>query len=231
MKICKSCGAELVNGVCEKCGWGKEIESKELSKIKNQAKKMKHHEALDDNAPLPTDVERGRAMTRKQLLLVVILVVIAGIIFIMYKQGVFAGKTYEEKLTDYFGAIEEFDFDKYTGAMQKYIADEYEDELKQFGGEKGAYMRELYADYIESYSESFDISYTILNRDSWVKEDLDYMEEYFSEYHKVNADVTQALSLTLEITISGANGFTETSTAVLTVAKVDGKWGVIGSDY
>lgn len=231
MKTCKSCGAELINGVCEKCGWGKEIESKELAKIKSQAKKMKHHEALGDSAPTPTDIERGRAMTRKQLLLVIILVVIGGIVFIMYKQGVFAGKSYEEKLADYFAAIEEFDFDKYTGAMQKYIADEYEDELEQFGGEKSAYMRELYADYIESYSESFDISYKILNRDSWVQEDLDYMEEYFSEYHNAKTNVSQALSLTLDITISGANGFTETSNVILTVAKVDGKWGVIGSEY
>ena len=122
-------------------------------------------------------------------------------------------ETTEEATEEAVEDIEEFDFDKYTGAMQKYIANEYEDELKQFGGEKGAYMRELYADYIESYSESFDISYTILNRDSWVKEDLDYMEEYFSEYHKVNADVTQALSLTLDITIKKSLEFSYFTTA------------------
>lgn len=227
-KVCKSCGAEMTGEVCKKCGWGGDSESRQLSKLKKQARKMKHHEALGDSKPAQTDIERGRSMSRVQLLAVIIVLAVAGIIFIMYRQGVFSSKGYEEVIGDYFQAVADFDFDAYTSAMPDALAGDYKAELEQFGSDKKAYMKELYADYIEAYSESFEINVTLLNKDSWTSGDISNLKDMFEQYYNESPSIKQVYDVTTEVAIKGSNGFEETANVVVSVGEIDGEWSVIG---
>lgn len=228
-KVCKSCGAQMVGNVCDKCGYGKKVESKELSKIKKQAAKMKHREAPIEDATENGELSRGKGATRLQFLIVLVIVVIVGIIFVLYKQGVFEKKGYQEVIGDYFLAVETLNYDDYLASMPKLIADEYREDYEKFDqNSELAYMQALYSDYIEAFTEDYAIEYTILNKEEWQKEDLDYLAEYFDEYHNTAVKVSSAYDVTTNITITGSNGVKEEGTVVVSVARVDKQWGVIG---
>ncbi len=237
-KTCKSCGALYSGSFCDKCGYGDpSIKSKSLEKLKKKAKK-KPERLMTESEKKQLLSERlkerqqsgGKAAAknvdpngRRNFLIAIAVVTALVVLYALISGGVIFVKDKNEVIRDYFTALNENDFDKFTKSVAPEIEDIYEKERKDMGLSKEDYMRTFKQDLEAYYGKGLTISCSIGREEELDSKKFDEMMEGYKEAYDADPYIREAYVVYCEVTYSGSER-TETVHYEVYAARGFWKW-------
>ena len=218
-KTCKSCGAFYSGEYCDKCGYGKpDVKSKSLEKLKKQARRKPDRFMSAEEKQKAYAAERREREKRRQsgaraaadpngrrnLLIAVAVVTVIVVLYALISGGVIFNGSKNDVIEQYFRALDENDFDKFTKAVAPEIEDIYKKERSDLGLGKEEYMKRFKQDLEAYYGTGLTISVSIGREEELDKEDFDEMLAGYKEAYGSNPRLREAYVVYCEVTYSGS---------------------------
>ena len=218
-KTCKSCGAFYSGEYCDKCGYGKpDVKSKSLEKLKKQARRKPDRFMSAEEKQKVYAAERREREKRRQsgaraaadpngrrnLLIAVAVVTVIVVLYALISGGVIFNGSKNDVIEQYFRALDENDFDKFTKAVAPEIEDIYKKERSDLGLGKEEYMKRFKQDLEAYYGTGLTISVSIGREEELDKEDFDEMLKGYKEAYGSNPRLREAYVVYCEVTYSGS---------------------------
>lgn len=237
-KTCKSCGAFYSGDYCDKCGYGKpEVKSKSLEKLKKQARRKPDRFMTPEEKKKVYAAERrereqkrqggARAAAdpngRRNLLIAVAVITAIVVLYALISNGVILKRDKNDVIKQYFRALDENDFDKFTASVAPEIEDIYNKEREELGLGKEEYMRTFKQGLEEYYGQGLSISVSIGREEELDQADFDEMLEGYKAAYNADPKLKEAYVVYCEVTYSGSER-TETVQYEVYAARKGWKW-------
>ena len=173
-KICKSCGAEYKGDYCDKCGYGREVTSKALEKMKKEGQKPVRFMTAEEKEAYYAKLKEKQAGAKKgkkkkaakisgRKLAVVLFAAAAIVVVGLISTGTITLGSRTKVIERYFQAIEDRDYDGFVSAQHSKLRKEYDADLSELGVSKEKYMDKFCEDLVGMYGEDFKVSVEILS--------------------------------------------------------------------
>lgn len=183
-----------------------------------------------------TDEQRAAANTQaqvnakdKKLLIFLLILIAAGIVFILYRNGIIGGGSYKEPINQYFQAIVERDFDSYVGAMPPKLQEDYtkeRDEMKLSGYD---YLDRLYSDIFTKFGEDARVELEFFGKN---RPDEEYIQRFASSYQQAYGEEINTKTVYGVTIIAHFSGDMSADLDLeCFVLRHKGKWYVVGCDF
>lgn len=162
--------------------------------------------------------------------IVITLIIISGIIISLFISRS-SQRPYGTIIKDSADAIVAGDWNKYS----KYLSDEQmnkiNESIKSGTIENGeAFMQSMRAIFVTHFGEGFKITVKEKKSEKLKADELKSSEKIYNEFYDVNVTFKKAYRVSVDMTIDG-NLKTETSDVYYIIAKLNGKWVVLNSDF
>lgn len=167
---------------------------------------------------------------QETVLLVLLVAVVIGVIFILYRSGVIGGNASRKPVENYIQAICDCDFDGYVSTMPKRIAQDHIDDRDELGLSGSEYLKKLYADYFDEFGENMtaEIEFTGRSRPDAVY--VDNFRESYKELYGEEIDFSAVFEIDATVRFSGGKS-SDGIDLEFFVIKTGGNWCVVGADY
>ena len=239
-KICKSCGSYYKGSYCEKCGYGKpETKSKVLEKYKKATpKKPVRFMTEEEKAAVKLSAKekpmqrRADPNARRNLLIAVAVITVGVVIFVLISRGVLFSNKKEDVISQYFTALDNNDFDKFTDTLPKEIKNVYEEEREKMGLSGEDYIRQFKQPLEEVYGSGLSISFTLGREEKLDKEtdsEVFDLTAYKKRYGSAPS-VSEIYVVYVEVTYSGSIS-KETVEYQCYIAKTGWKWKIFNMEF
>lgn len=218
---CSKCGNRFEGNVCPECGTPA---AKTVSKTNAAADKF----LTDEQRAAAEAKTQANAKDRKMLVFLLILIA-AGIVFILYRNGIIGGGSYKEPIEQYFQAIVERDFDSYVGAMPPKIGEDYikeRDEMKLSGYD---YLDKLYSDIFTKFGEEAKVELEFFGRS---RPDEEYIQRFASSYQQAyNEEINTKTVYGVTLIAHFSGDMSADLDLECFVLRHKRKWYVVGCDF
>ncbi len=186
-------------------------------------------EAVSEKLP-KQKISKEQAEKQKKILITLIILLLVGGIFVLYRNGVIGGGSSTRPVETYLNAIAGKDFEAYVSVMPPRIADDYRNEMAELGLDGEGYMRRLYDDYFTEFGENLSVSFEITDRSRPDKENVDNFKQSYLDLYGEEIRISSVFEVDVYAVFSGEKS-TDGVELECFVIKSGGKWLMAGCDY